>query len=116
MVLKRQLVERAERKPQAVPLPLNDLILGADLEKPRLDALANGLPEDPLDDYLEPVCKPVLQLHPMGLPQPLVLSWPCIERAMFLDLGLAFLHLRRVDEELSAYWRSGQGKQECRTK
>lgn len=52
------------------------------------------------EDALEAFCYAVLPLNLMSVPEPLILTWAGIKRAMLLDFPLALIHLRRADVEL----------------
>src|SRR3990170_1409392 len=93
-------------------MPLDDLVLAADLEFPGLEALADVLPEETLDDQLPSVGEAVLELDLMGLPAPLLLSRSRIDRSVLLDCGLAFLHVGRTHIELGAGRLTRQHKQD----
>ena len=100
MVLKRKFVDAAEGKPQAVSVPLDDLILAAKLKLPGLEVFADVLPEKALDDQLPSVGEPVLELDFVRLPAALLLSGSRIDRTVFFDRDPTLLDIGRANIEL----------------
>src|SRR5665648_279741 len=100
VILQRELVDAAKGDAQPITFALDDFVLGAEFELPCLEALADVLPEEALDDPFPPVGEAVFRLELMRLPAPLTLAWPGIDRTMLLKLELALLHVRRAHIKL----------------
>jgi hypothetical protein len=85
-------------------MALDDFILAAELDCFALKILADWLLQLAFEDALEAFCYAVFPLNLMSVPEPLILTWAGIKRAMLLDFPLALIHLRRADVELGACW------------